>query len=217
MFLDLDEFKAVNDHYGHATGDELLKQVSDRLQEAVRESDTVARIGGDEFTIVLEGSQRVEDAGHVATKILRALEVPYEIGGRTLHITASIGIALYPIDGEDADGLLRDADIAMYSAKSAGRNTYQYFTPELREQTSERLFLIDGLRRALDTGERAQPALSAIRRHGHGQSPRGRGVWLGGIILSSDSCTPTALCLWPKRPTSSFRWASGCSTRRVVS
>ncbi len=152
MFLDLDEFKAVNDHYGHTTGDELLQQVSERLKEAVRESDTVARIGGDEFTIVLEGSQRVEDAGHVATKILRALEVPYEIAGRTLHITASIGIALYPIDGEDADGLLRDADIAMYSAKSAGRNTYQYFTPELREQTSERLFLIDGLRRALDSG-----------------------------------------------------------------
>ena len=152
MFLDLDEFKAVNDRFGHTTGDELLQQVAERLQLAVRESDTVARIGGDEFTIVLEGSQRVEDAGHVATKILRALEVPYEVGGHTLHITASIGIALYPVDGEDADSLLRDADIAMYSAKSAGRNTYQYFTPELREQTSERLFLIDGLRRALDSG-----------------------------------------------------------------
>jgi diguanylate cyclase (GGDEF)-like protein len=152
MFLDLDEFKAVNDRFGHTTGDELLQQVAERLQAAVRESDTVARIGGDEFTIVLEGSQRVEDAGHVATKILRALGVPYEVDGHTLHITASIGIALYPVDGEDADSLLRDADIAMYSAKSAGRNTYQYFTPELREQTSERLFLIDGLRRALDSG-----------------------------------------------------------------
>jgi diguanylate cyclase (GGDEF)-like protein len=152
MFLDLDEFKAVNDRFGHATGDELLKQVAERLDAAVRESDTVARIGGDEFIVVLEGNQRVEDAGHVATKILRALEVPYDVGGNQLRITASIGIALYPIDGEDADGLLRDADIAMYSAKSAGRNTYQYFTPELREQTSERLFLIDGLRSALDTG-----------------------------------------------------------------
>jgi len=152
MFLDLDEFKAVNDRFGHAAGDELLKQVAGRLDASVRESDTVARIGGDEFTVVLEGNQRVEDAGHVATKILRALEVPYDVGGNQLRITASIGIALYPIDGEDADGLLRDADIAMYSAKSAGRNTYQYFTPELREQTSERLFLIDGLRAALDTG-----------------------------------------------------------------
>jgi len=152
MFLDLDEFKAVNDRFGHTTGDEVLREVADRLKNAVRESDTVARIGGDEFTIVLEGNQRVEDAGHVATKILRALEVPYDVTGRQLHITASIGIALYPIDGEDSDGLLRDADIAMYTAKSAGRNTYQYFTPELREQTSERLFLIDGLRRALDGG-----------------------------------------------------------------
>jgi diguanylate cyclase (GGDEF)-like protein len=152
MFLDLDEFKAVNDRFGHATGDELLKQVAARLESAVRESDTVARIGGDEFTVVLEGNQRVEDAGHVATKILRALEVPYDVAGNQLHVTASIGIALYPIDGENADGLLRDADIAMYSAKSAGRNTYQYFTPELREQTSERLFLIDGLRSALETG-----------------------------------------------------------------
>ncbi len=152
MFLDLDEFKAVNDRFGHSTGDQLLQEVAGRLTESVRESDTVARIGGDEFTIVLEGAQRVEDAGHVATKILRALEVPYDIGGHELHITASIGIALYPIDGDDADALLRDADIAMYSAKSAGRNTYQYFTPELREQTSERLFLIDGLRRALELG-----------------------------------------------------------------
>ncbi len=152
MFLDLDEFKAVNDRFGHATGDALLKQVAQRLEAAVRESDTVARIGGDEFTVVLEGNQRVEDAGHVATKILRALEVPFDVSGNQLHITASIGIALYPIDGENADGLLRDADIAMYSAKSAGRNTYQYFTPELREQTSERLFLIDGLRSALETG-----------------------------------------------------------------
>ena len=152
MFLDLDEFKAVNDRFGHTTGDEVLREVADRLKNAVRESDTVARIGGDEFTIVLEGNQRVEDAGHVATKILRALEVPYDVTGRQLHITASIGIALYPIDGEDSDGLLRDADIAMYTAKSAGRNTYQYFMPELREQTSERLFLIDGLRRALDGG-----------------------------------------------------------------
>ena len=152
MFLDLDNFKAVNDHYGHVVGDELLKQVAARLTESVRESDTVARIGGDEFTVILEGAQRVEDAGHVATKILRALEVPYRVGTRELHITASIGISLYPVDGDNAEALLRDADIAMYSAKAAGANTYQYFTPELREQTSERLNLIDGLRRALEVG-----------------------------------------------------------------
>ncbi len=152
MFLDLDEFKSVNDHYGHGVGDELLKQVADRLKESVRASDTVARLGGDEFTVILEGAQRVEDAGQVATKIIRTLQEPFEVGPRQLRITTSIGISLYPMDGESSEDLLRDADIAMYSAKTAGRNTYQYFTPELREQTSQRVALIDGLREALEAG-----------------------------------------------------------------
>lgn len=150
MFLDLDEFKAVNDRFGHSVGDGLLKQVAERLVDAVRESDSVARLGGDEFTVILEGNHRVEDAGHVATKILRSLQVPYHVGPHKLHVTASIGIALYPVDGQNSQELLRDADIAMYSAKAAGKNTYQYFTPELREKTSERLHLIDGLRRAIE-------------------------------------------------------------------
>jgi diguanylate cyclase (GGDEF)-like protein len=150
MFLDLDEFKAVNDRFGHHIGDGLLKQVAQRIVASVRESDSVARLGGDEFTVVLEGSHRVEDAGHVATKILEAMQEPFHVGTHELRLTASIGIALYPVDGQSAQELLRDADIAMYSAKAAGKNTYQYFTPELREKTSERLHLIDGLRRAVE-------------------------------------------------------------------
>jgi diguanylate cyclase (GGDEF)-like protein len=150
MFLDVDHFKAVNDMYGHATGDALLKHVAARLIDAVRESDTVARLGGDEFTVILEGNQRVEDAGSVATKIIQAIAKPFRVGHRELYVSASIGIAMYPTDGEDAEELLKDADIAMYSAKAAGRNTYQYFTPELRDQTAERLHLIDGLRQALE-------------------------------------------------------------------
>jgi diguanylate cyclase (GGDEF)-like protein len=150
MFLDLDEFKGVNDRHGHAVGDELLKQVAERLLGSVRDSDSVARLGGDEFTVVLEGNHRIEDAGNVATKILAALSAPYDLNGLELRTSASIGIALYPVDGDNAEDLLRDADTAMYSAKAAGHNTYQYFTPELREQTSERLSLIDGLRLALD-------------------------------------------------------------------
>ncbi|MGD2051909.1 MAG: EAL domain-containing protein, partial [Acidimicrobiia bacterium] len=153
MFVDLDQFKAINDHFGHSIGDELLQQVARRLVSSVRATDSVARIGGDEFTVILEGGQRVEDAGQVATKILRTLEEPYRVGDQELRVTASIGIALYPIDGDDADALLRDADIAMYSAKAAGMNTYQYFTPELRQRTSERLHLIDGLRRALEVDD----------------------------------------------------------------
>ncbi len=153
MFVDLDEFKTINDRFGHSIGDEMLQQVARRLVSSVRATDSVARIGGDEFTVILEGSQRVEDAGQVATKILRTLEEPYRVREQALQVTASIGIALYPIDGDDAEALLRDADIAMYSAKAAGMNTYQYFTPELRQQTSERLRLIDGLRRALEIEE----------------------------------------------------------------
>ena len=153
MFLDLDDFKAVNDHYGHATGDALLKQVAKRIVASVRETDSVGRIGGDEFTVILETGSRLEDAGQVATKILDAVAEPYLVGNREMRVTASIGIAMYPLDGDDSQSLLRDADIAMYSAKAAGSNNYQYFTPKLRQSASERLGLIDGLRRAVATGD----------------------------------------------------------------
>jgi diguanylate cyclase (GGDEF)-like protein len=153
MFVDLDEFKAVNDQYGHGTGDSLLKKVAERLQGTVRESDTVARLGGDEFTVVLEGQHRPEFAGTVAEKILDAIAAPFRIGGREIFMTASIGIVVYPLDGDVVDDLVRDADIAMYAAKEAGRNNYQFFTPELRAQTTERLNLIGGLRKALGTGD----------------------------------------------------------------
>ena len=153
MFVDLDDFKAVNDQYGHGTGDALLKNVAERLEGAVRESDTVARLGGDEFTVMLEGQHRPEFAGIVAQKLLDALAVPYRIGGREIFMTASIGIVVYPLDGDVVDDLVRDADTAMYAAKQAGRNNFQFFTPELRAQTTERLRLIDSLRRALATGD----------------------------------------------------------------
>ncbi len=153
MFVDLDDFKAVNDQYGHGTGDALLKNVAERLEGTVRESDTVARLGGDEFTVVLEGQHRPEFAGLVAQSILEALAAPYRIGGREIFMTASIGIVVYPLDGDIVDDLVRDADTAMYAAKEAGRNNFQFFTPELRAQTTERLKLIDSLRRALATGE----------------------------------------------------------------
>lgn len=153
MFLDLDDFKQVNDHFGHATGDALLKQVAKRIVAAVRETDSVARIGGDEFTVILESGSRPEDAGQVATKILEAVAEPFLVGNRELRVTASIGIAMYPLDGDSSQALLRDADIAMYSAKAAGSNNYQYFTPKLRQSTSDRLRLIEGLRRAVATGD----------------------------------------------------------------
>ena len=153
MFLDIDDFKDVNDRYGHAAGDALLRQIAERLVGSVRESDTVARLAGDEFTVILEGGHRVEDAGRVATKILAALRRPYRVGEAEVQVTTSIGISMFPVDGENAEELVKAADLAMYSAKAAGRNTYQYFTRELRQRTSERLALIDGLRHALDAHE----------------------------------------------------------------
>ncbi len=168
MFLDLDGFKEVNDRLGHAVGDALLRQAAERIVASVRESDTVARLGGDEFTVILEGGQRVEDAGQVATKILRRLATPYRVGGEEIVITSSMGIAAYPLDGETTEDLLKGADIAMYSAKDAGRNTYEFYTTELRDRTSQRLALLDGLRKAIDSDEGLyllyQPKVDVERR-----------------------------------------------------
>jgi diguanylate cyclase (GGDEF)-like protein len=149
MFLDIDGFKDVNDRFGHAVGDEMLRQIAARLVECLRESDTVARLGGDEFTVILEGGQRVEDAGQVATKILKTIGTPYRIGERELVVTASIGIAVYPLDGDSYEDLVKGADTAMYQSKAAGRNTYQYFTRSLRDRTSDRIALMDDLRTAI--------------------------------------------------------------------
>ncbi|MEA3502699.1 MAG: EAL domain-containing protein, partial [Actinomycetota bacterium] len=168
MFLDLDGFKEVNDRLGHAVGDALLRQAAERIVASVRETDTVARLGGDEFTVILEGGKRVEDAGRVATKILRNLAVPYRVGGEEIVITSSMGIAAYPLDGETTEDLLKGADIAMYSAKDAGRNTYEFYTSELRERTTQRLTLLDGLRKAIDADEglflHYQPKVDTERR-----------------------------------------------------
>ncbi len=152
MFLDIDGFKDVNDRFGHSVGDEVLRQIASRLVECLRESDTVARLGGDEFTVILEGGQRVEDAGQVATKILKAIGTPYQIGDKELVVTTSIGIAVYPLDGDTYEDLVKGADTAMYQSKAAGRNTYQYFTKSLRDRTSERIALMDDLRAAIHDG-----------------------------------------------------------------
>lgn len=130
LFVDLDHFKEINDSLGHAIGDRLLIEVAARLEHNVRESDTVARLAGDEFTIILENTQGSHTGEQVAGKILGDLARPYEIDGRQIAVTASLGIANYPADGTDADVLLSHADSAMYRAKSRGRNGYQLFQPE---------------------------------------------------------------------------------------
>jgi diguanylate cyclase (GGDEF)-like protein/PAS domain S-box-containing protein len=153
LFIDLDDFKLVNDRLGHAAGDALLCQVALRLQTAVRTGDTIARISGDEFAIVLADLARPDDAALVAQKILERLAEPVMLGGEQTFITASIGIASFPGDGDYVDALLGAADAAMYRAKQSGRNAYQFYTSEITQRTRARAQLAFELRRALERNE----------------------------------------------------------------
>jgi len=153
LFLDLDRFKDVNDSLGHHVGDALLVQVGRRLLASVREADTVARLGGDEFVVVLPGVSGASDAARVAGNLLRELSEPYVLDGVELHAIPSMGISLYPDDSASPNGLLRNADAAMYHAKALGRGNYQFFTEELNRAATERLKLEAKLRRAVTRKE----------------------------------------------------------------
>lgn len=150
MFVDLDRFKLANDTFGHLKGDELLKQVAQRLQKVLRETDTLARIGGDEFTILLPGLRGKDDAAALAAKLLAEVAAPFSIDGCEIFLTASIGITIFPGDGDDVETLLCHADIAMYQIKSQGKNGFAFFSPEMGETTSRRLSLENEIRRALE-------------------------------------------------------------------
>jgi diguanylate cyclase (GGDEF)-like protein len=153
IFLDLDRFKYINDSLGHLVGDQLLQSVSLRLLAAVRDSDTVSRQGGDEFIILLSEITHPQHAAVSAKKILHALGAPHSIGGHELHIDGSIGISVFPGDGEDAETLIKNADTAMYDAKEKGRNNFQFFTAEMNLKMVERQTLEASLRRALERSE----------------------------------------------------------------
>jgi diguanylate cyclase (GGDEF)-like protein/PAS domain S-box-containing protein len=153
MFLDLDSFKFVNDTLGHSLGDELLKVVAGRLLSALREEDTIARMGGDEFTVLIGDLRSPDDAAKIAQKLLEAVAQPARIEGHELFITTSIGIALYPNDGDSAEALLKNADNAMYRAKEAGRDSYQLCTASMNSRALERLSVENALRRALEREE----------------------------------------------------------------
>jgi len=150
IFLDLDRFKYINDSLGHATGDKLLQSVSKRLLAGVRRSDTVSRQGGDEFVILLSEIAYPEVAATSARKILLSLSAPHSIEGHDLHINGSIGISVYPEDGEDAETLIKNADTAMYHAKESGRNNFQFFKADMNLKAVERQSLEGSLRRALE-------------------------------------------------------------------
>lgn len=153
LFLDLDRFKVINDTLGHSTGDLLLQQVAGRLKNCVRESDTVARLGGDEFVVLLSAIAQAENASLLAQGIVDALTSPFFLDGQEVFTSPSIGIALSPIDGKDAENLVKKADVAMYQAKDRGGNNYQYFSKSMNKRTHERLNFEIRLRRALKREE----------------------------------------------------------------
>ncbi len=153
MFMDLDQFKHINDSLGHAVGDQLLQSVAQRLVGCVRHSDTISRQGGDEFVLLLPYIEHAEDAALTAQKVFAALVLPHRIDEHAIHIGASIGISIYPDDGQDAETLIKCADSAMYHAKENGRNHYQFFEQSMNVRAVERQFIEGGLRRALELQE----------------------------------------------------------------
>lgn len=153
LLIDLDRFKVINDTLGHAIGDELLRQAAMRLSSCLRDSDTVGRMGGDEFAVILADMDSPEMASVVARKVVEVLAEPFVIGGQELFVSASVGISLYPDDADDIDVLIRNADAAMYRAKDAGRNDYAFYTAEINARARRRLGMETDLRQALVRGE----------------------------------------------------------------
>jgi len=153
MFIDLDRFKVINDTLGHATGDALLVEVTERLKGCLREGDTLARQGGDEFTLLLPQIEIRENAECVANKIIKSLDAPFSIDGHEVHVSMSIGVALYPDDGKSIDILIKNADIAMYDSKAKGRNRYQFYDSSMNTTFDKRFSLEIQMRKALERGE----------------------------------------------------------------
>ncbi len=153
LFIDLDRFKFINDTLGHVAGDQLLQEITERFKKALRASDVIARLGGDEFVVLVEEVKSVDKVRTVARKLLSAAIKPLLLLGRECRVTASIGIALYPQDGEDGQTLMKNADIAMYFAKSEGKNNFQFYSTDITSQTLERLTLEANLRHAMENDE----------------------------------------------------------------
>jgi diguanylate cyclase (GGDEF)-like protein len=153
FYFDLDRFKTINDSLGHRAGDRLLQIVGERLTNLLRAEDTVARLGGDEFTLLSPFVEHVEDAVAIARRVREAVKAPVTLEGRELFVTTSLGISFYPDDGDDAEMLLKHADVALYRAKAAGRDTFELYTASMNAQALEQLVLESSLRRALENGE----------------------------------------------------------------
>lgn len=153
LFLDLDGFKYINDSLGHSVGDQLLVEVTRRLNQNLRKTDTVSRLGGDEFTVIVSEAVSLEAVANVAEKLLTIIAEPFYLCGQYIHLTTSMGIAIYPTDGRDVDMLLKNADIAMYHAKEKSKNCFSFFADEMNSRAMNRLQLESKLRQAIDNEE----------------------------------------------------------------
>ncbi|HFD87549.1 MAG TPA: diguanylate cyclase, partial [Gammaproteobacteria bacterium] len=153
LFLDLDNFKSINDSLGHNAGDELLQQAANRIRSVLRASDTPARLGGDEFLVMLEGVEKPDQAGVVAEKLVKAFSELFILGSRRVHVTTSVGISVFPGDGETVEMMMQSADTAMYEAKNLGRSGYQFFSSEMRSAAEEQVIIASHLSRALENNE----------------------------------------------------------------
>ncbi|MDD2742632.1 MAG: EAL domain-containing protein [Rhodocyclaceae bacterium] len=193
IFLDLDNFKVVNDTLGHEAGDQLLKQAAARLLDCVRAEDTVARLGGDEFVLLLEANERNE-AAISAERLLKALSTSYLLGEHECFVSASIGISMFPEDATDPNGLMRNADAAMYRAKDQGKNAFQFYTAELADQANQRMSMETGLRHAIDNNALAleyQPQVDLVSNQVIGVEALVR--WRHeGVAVSPDVFIPIA-------------------------
>jgi len=195
LFLDLDHFKYVNDSFGHSVGDALLKVIAERLLTEVRESDTVTRLGGDEFTVIITEFATIGDTSRLAERMMARINEPILLADQQLHVGASIGIAFYPDDGKDAETLIQHADMAMYQAKEHGRNAVHYFTEALHQQASSRLLLENQIREALEKGQFAlyyQPKLELASRRVTGMEALVRWVHPDKGIISPLDFIPVA-------------------------
>ena len=153
LFIDLDNFKTINDSLGHYAGDQLLKRLAQRLQACLRSVDLVGRLGGDEFLVIISGLERTEDVIPIAEKIAECISEPFALEGQTLGVSGSIGISMYPQDGESTDTLIRNADAAMYLAKERGRSNFQFFMPSLTKSAANSLSIESGIRKAIKNVE----------------------------------------------------------------
>ncbi len=214
LFLDLDNFKIVNDTLGHAVGDNLLQAVVSRISRCMRETDTVSRQGGDEFILLLNDIPDIESVERVANAILGELAEPIEVEGRILNTSCSIGVSLYPEDGHDFDALMQKADAAMYNAKEAGRSTYRFFSEEMNLSAHEHLLLQNRLYQALNLGVNSVWCISRnwiSARVGCSVSR----PCCAGTARNSGMFRPAASSVWRRTVASSCRSVPGCCRRLV--